>query len=64
MHSNNTRNSSQLQTTKSCTAYYHHSFTVSDLNLWNSLPRNIQESTYLTSFKSALFKFIGAKPKF
>ncbi len=36
VHSCNTRNSSQLRATKSCTAYYHHSFTVSGLNLWNS----------------------------
>ncbi len=63
MHSYNTQNSSQLRATESRTAYYHHSFTVSGLNLWNSLPRNIQEST-LPSFKSALFKFIGAKPQF
>ncbi len=63
MHSYNTRNSSQLQTTKSCTAYYHCNYTVSGLNLWNSLPRNIQEST-LSNFKSPLFTFIGAKPQF
>ncbi len=43
--------------------WYHHSFTVSSLNLWNSLSRNIQESTSLSSFKSALFTFIGAKPQ-
>ncbi len=64
VHSCNPRNSSQLRATKSCTAYYHHSFTVSGLNLWNSLPRKIQESTSLSSFKSAVFKFIGAKPQF
>ncbi len=56
--------SSQLRATKSHTAYNHRSLTVSGLNLWNSLPRNIQESTSLSSFKSALFKFIGAKPQF
>ncbi len=39
MHSYNPRNSSQLRATKSCTAYYHHSFILSGLNLWNSLPR-------------------------
>ncbi len=64
MHSYNTRNSSQLRATKSCIAYCHRNFTVSDLNRCNSLPRNIQESTSLSSFKSALFKFIGAKPQF
>ncbi len=64
MHSYNTRNSSHLWATKSRTAYYHHSFTVSGLNLCNSLPRNIQESNSLSSFKSALLKFIGPKPQF
>ncbi len=44
--------------------YNHHSFTVSGLKLWNSFPRNIQESTSLSSFKSKLFKFIGVKPQF
>ncbi len=51
MHSYNTRTFSQLQATKSRTAYYHHSFTVSGLNLWNNLPRKIQENTSLSSFK-------------
>ncbi len=64
VHSYNTRNSSQFRATKSHSAYYYHSFTVSDLKLWNSLPRNIQESTSLSNFKSTLFKFIGAKPQF
>ncbi len=35
------------------------SLTVSGLNLWNSLPRNI-----LSSYKSALSKCFGAKPQF
>ncbi len=64
IHSYNTRNSSQLRATKSHTTYYHHSFIVSGLNLWNSPSRNIQESTSLSSFKNALFKFISAKPPF
>ncbi len=64
MHSYNIQNSSQLRATKSCPAYCHHSFTVSGLILWNSLPRNIQESTSFSSFKSELFKFISAKPQF
>ncbi len=64
MHSCNPRNSSQLRATKSRTAYFHHSFTVFGLNLWNSLPRNIQNSTSLSSFKSVSFTFIGAKPQF
>ncbi len=45
-------------------AYYHRSFTVSSLNPWKSLPRNIQESASLSVFKSALFEFIGSKPQF
>ncbi len=52
MHYYNNWNSSQLQTTKSLIEY-HRSFTISVLNLWNSLPRNIEESTSLLSFKSA-----------
>ncbi len=64
MHSYNTQRFSQLWATKSHNPYYHHSFTVSGLNRWNSVPRNIQQSTSLSSFKSALFKFIGAKPQF
>ncbi len=64
MHSYNIRNSSQFWATKSCTAYYHRSFTVSGLNLWNNLLRNIQESTSLSRFKHALCMFIGAKPQF
>ncbi len=58
LHSCNTQNSSHLQATKSHTAYYYHSFTVSGLNLWNSLPRNIQESTSLSIVKSALFMLV------
>ncbi len=64
MHSYNTRSPSQFWATKSHTAYYCRSFTISGLNLWNSLPINIQEGTSLSSFKSVLFKFIGAKPQF
>ncbi len=44
--------------------YYHPSFTVCGLNPWNSLPTNIQESAFVSSLKSALFKFIGAKSQF
>ncbi len=44
MHFNNTGNSSHRSATKS-----YLSFTVSDLNLWNNLPRNIQESTSLSN---------------
>ncbi len=64
MHSYNSRNSSQLRATKSHNAYYYCSFRISGLNIWNSLPRKIQESTSLSSFRSALFKFISAKPQF
>ncbi len=64
MLSYNTRNSSRLWSIKSCTVYYHLSFTVSGLNLWNSLSRNIRECTSLSSFKSTLFKFIYAKSQF
>ncbi len=64
MHSYNTRNVSQFRATKSHTAYYQCRFIVSGLNPWNSLPRNIQENASLSSFKSALFKFIDAKPQF
>ncbi len=45
--------------------YIHHcSFKFLVLNLWNSLPRNIQEITSLSSIKSALFRLLGAKPQF
>ncbi len=50
MHSYNTRNVSQFRATKSHTAYYQCRFIVS--------------GTSLSSFKSALFKFIDAKPQF
>ncbi len=44
-HSYNTRNVIQLRASITRTAYYYHSFTVSGLNLWNSLPNNIKECT-------------------
>ncbi len=37
IHSNNTHDSNLLRTTKSHTAYYLRSFTVSGLNLWNTI---------------------------
>ncbi len=57
MHSYNTRNSSQLRATKSHTISIITIVSVSGLILWNSLPRNNQESASLSSFKSTLFKF-------
>ncbi len=36
-HSYNTRNATQLRATITRTAYYYRSFTISGLNLWNSL---------------------------
>ncbi len=42
-HSYNTRNATQLRAIITRTAYYHHSFTVSGLNLWNSLPNHTKE---------------------
>ncbi len=41
----NTRNVTQLRATMTKTANYYHSFTVSDLNLWNSLPKHFKECT-------------------
>ncbi len=50
-NSYNTRNTAQVRATITRTAYYyHHSFTVSGLNLWNSLPNHIKECTFLSSF--------------
>ncbi len=47
-HSYNTRNATQLRATITRTAYYYCSFTVSGLNLWNSLPNHIKECTFLS----------------
>ncbi len=44
-HSYNTRNATQLRATLTRTAYYYRRFTVSGLNLWNSLPNHIKECT-------------------
>ncbi len=46
-----TRNATQLRATITRTAYYYCSFTVSGLNLWNSLPNHIKECASLSSFK-------------
>ncbi len=50
-HSYNTRNATQLRATITKTAYYYHRFTVSGLNLCNSLPNHIKECTFLSSFR-------------
>ncbi len=54
----------QLWDTKTHIANYHFSFIVSCLNMLNNLPRNIHESNSLSSFKSALYKFISANRQF
>ncbi len=48
-HSYNTRNATQLRATITRTAYYYRSFTVSCLDMWNSLPNHIKECTSLSS---------------
>jgi len=63
-HSHNTRNASQLRATKTRTAYYQRSFTVSGQQLFNNLPRNIQNCSTLPSFKSALYSHMVVKPQF
>ncbi len=54
-HSYNTRNATQLRATITRNAYYYRSFSVFGLNLWNSLPNHIKESTSLSSFKQSLY---------
>ncbi len=54
-HSYNTRNAIHLRATITRTAYYYRSFTVSVLNLWNSLPNHIKECASLSSFKRSLY---------
>ncbi len=51
MHFYNTRNSSQLEPLNHTLP----TITVSNLNLWNSLPRNIQESTYLRNIQESTY---------
>ena len=63
-HSYNTRNATQLRATLTKTAYYYRSFTVSGLNLWNSLPNHIIECTSLPSFKRSLYNHMVTKPQF
>ncbi len=60
----NTRNATQLRATITRTAYYYRSFTVSGLNLWNSLPNYIKECTSLSSFKQSLYNHMVTKPQF
>ncbi len=63
-HSYNTRNATQLRAIITRTAYYYLSFTVSGLNLWNSLPNHIKECTSLSSFKRSLYNHMVTKPQF
>ncbi len=63
-HSYNTRNATQLRATITITASYYHGFTVSGLNLWNSLPNHIKECTSLSSFKWSLYNHMVTKPQF
>ncbi len=63
-HSYNTRNSTQLRATITRTAYYYRSFTVSGLNLWNSLPNHIKECVSLSSFKWSHYNHMVTKPQF
>ncbi len=62
-HSYNTRNATQLRATITRTAYYYRHFTVSGLNLWNSLPNHIKEYTSLSSFKWSLYIHMVTKPQ-
>ncbi len=64
-HSCNTRNATQLIATITRTAYYYCSFTVSDLNLWNSLPYHIKECASLSrppSMQSFCYIWLGRQP--
>ncbi len=63
-HSYNTRNATQLRATITRTAYYYRSFTVSGLNLCNSLPNHIKECASLSSVKCSLYNHMGTKPQF
>ncbi len=63
-HSYNTRNATHLRVTITRTVYYYRSFTVSGLNLWNSLPNHIKEYTSLSSFKQSLYNYMMTKPQF
>ncbi len=63
-NSYNTRNATQLRATINRTAYYYRSFTVSGLNLWNSLPNHIKECASLSSFKQSLYNDMVTKPQF
>ncbi len=63
-HSYNTRNATQLRATLTRNAYYYCRFTVSGLNLWNSLPNHIKESTSLSSFKRSLYNHMVTEPQF
>ncbi len=63
-HSYNTRNATQLRVTITRTAYYYRSFTVSGLNLWNSLPNHIKECTSSSSLKWYLYNHMVTKPQF
>ncbi len=57
-YSYNPRNATPLRATITRTTYYYHSFTVSGLNLWNSLPNHIKECTSLSRFKWSLYNHI------
>ncbi len=50
VHMYNTLNASQFRATRTRTAHYHLSFTVSGSNLWNDLPSNIKKLSSLSSF--------------
>ncbi len=63
-HSYNTINATQLRATITRTAYYYRSFTVSGLNLPNSLSNHIKECTSLSSFKQSLYNHMVTKPHF
>ncbi len=63
-HSYNTTNATQLRATITKTAYFYRSFTVSGLNLWNSLPNHIKECTSLSSLKWSLYNHMVTKPTF
>ncbi len=63
-HSYNTRHATQLRATITRTAYYYRCFTVSGLNMWNSLPNHIKECTSLSSFKWSLYNHMLTKPQF
>ncbi len=54
----------KLRATITRTAYYYRGFTVSGLNLWNSLPNYIKECASLSSFKQSLYNDMVTKPQF